>query len=176
MGPFFPNGLKLGIKARLSWHFSDKSPAPPYSSMLDSQKQLSAPNSLLTIDESNRDIHGQRSTGRDLDRSETLIQHLPMGDIGGHAKIVLTVDMYGAGGPPSACDDNQLPHLSGALKVFTDRHRAARRTVASSGIELIHALPPVGCCEGALAPLSSCRQKPDRKSVRPFYHGQIHRV
>lgn len=34
MGPFFPNDPKLGIKARLSSHFSDESPAPSNFSML----------------------------------------------------------------------------------------------------------------------------------------------
>lgn len=105
---------------------------------LDSQKQPSVPNSLLTIDESNGDIHGQRSTSRDLDRSETRIQHLPMGDIGWHTKIVLTVDMYGAGGPPSACDDNQFPHPGNALEELTDRHLAARRIGARIAISFKH--------------------------------------
>lgn len=61
-----------------------------------------------------------------------------MGDIGGHAKTVLTVDMYGAGGPPSACDDNQLPHPGNALEELTDRHLAASRIGTSIAISFKH--------------------------------------
>lgn len=138
MGPFFPNGPKPRIKARIPSHFSDDGTATPNPSILKFPKAAFGPRPLLTIDKADGDIHGQRSTGRDLDRSETRFQHLPMGDIGGHAKTVLTVDMYGAGGPPSACDDNQLPHPGYGLEELTDRHLAASRIGTSIAISFKH--------------------------------------
>lgn len=143
----------------------------------DSKKQLSAPNSLLTIDESNRDIHGQRSTGRDLDRSETRIQHLPMGDIGGHTKIVLTVDMYGAGGPPTACDDNQFPPPRSRSRGIDgpSSHGESNRHPHCNQFQTYICLRLI-VDEGACAPLSMCRQTADRKSARSLYYGHIHRA
>lgn len=102
------------------------------------QKNSSILSLVLAIDKADGDVHGQRITRRDLDRSETRIQYLPMGDIGGHAKIVLTVDMYGAGGPPAACDDDQLPHRGSALEKLADCHLSSYRIGAHVGISFKH--------------------------------------
>ena len=89
------------------------------------QKNSSILSLVLAVDKADGDVHGQRFTSCDLNRSESRIQYLPMCDIGGHAKAVLIVDMHGADGLSPARDNDQLPHRGGALEEFSDRHLAA---------------------------------------------------
>ena len=150
---------------------------PPYPSILKFPKAAFGPSPLLTIDKTDGDIHGQRSTGRDLDRSETRFQHLPMGDIGGHAKTVLTVDMYGAGGPPSACDDDQLPHRGSALEKLADCHLAACRIGAHVGISFKHIISSGNSLTRART--RHCIRvvkRPTGNLSCPVYYKQPHRI